>query len=195
MKQANIKIIFSILISLILIVAYYAHERNKQNQIDAREKVENDRLDRQIIDMARNQNADYKWKDRIKEISEKQGDNLMSYQVENILSKDQPILGIGEIEDIQIDKEGYKLIIKSIESYEPSIGFEIRFIINCEKSATETAQEIIKTNKESYKGNDVAFVVKTSSVKSGLYWSADKTVYGECLSFAPSTNNHKFRLP
>ena len=176
-------------------VAYYAHDRNKQIELEAKEKAKNDKLDRLIIDMAHKLNADYKWKDRLKELSEKQADNLMSYEVENILNKEQPILGIGEIEDIQIDKEGYKLVIKLNDSYEPSIGFEIRFLINCEKSITDLAQEIIKSNTQFYQRNDVAFVVKTNSVKSGLYWNADKTVYGECLSFARSTNNHKFGLP
>jgi hypothetical protein len=199
MKISGFQIFILVMLIGIVSGSIVLIERKKEKDIAAKKLITIQlQKDEDIRKKAIELNANYSWTQKLESASNA-SINLLSYQVEKAWLIQQPILFVGEIQDIKQDGNGYKLQI-SKSMHDPVLMTNLEIRINCNKPITEKFLDYMNLNKKKFDfEKPIAVIAKINSVtseKNMLNGTSEeiKIGIGECLELMPSTDNLSFHL-
>ncbi len=199
MKISGFKIFVAI--SLLFIVAGVTIGIQKRNEEEARKQqhlAAQAKKETIIRLKAKELGADYSWVQKVDALTSG-GANLMTFQLEKFWIISQPILFLGEIEDIQHEGKGYRIKIKN-SFHEPIPFIELNLSISCPTDVTEGFLSYMEShNKEFEFEKPVAIFAQINSVlneKKLINRNMEdiKVGFGKCLALLPSTDNYSFQI-
>jgi hypothetical protein len=199
MKISGFKLFIAL--ALLTLVAGSVVLIQKRNEEEARNQqylAAQAKKDAFIRMKAKELGADYSWVKKVDALTSG-GANLLTFQLEQLWITPNPILLLGEIEDIQREGSGYKIKIKN-SLHEPSLFFELNLSISCPAEITEGFVRYMEEHKDEFDfEKPIAVIAKINSVVNEKKLNDGKVDdvkvgIGQCLALMPSTDNYSFQL-